>query len=113
MEKAKVWKSVMLQNKFESVWKSLSEIENGVSLETGEYKTRFVAKAVMPKRNGKSIVEALVFMKTNENGKLKECSRCYVEDWSFYFNHFGVEGQRIGMYCLAVDCWVTEQSIAD
>jgi hypothetical protein len=38
MEKANVWKSVKLQNEFEYVWKSLSDIKNGVNLETGEYR---------------------------------------------------------------------------
>jgi hypothetical protein len=103
MEKTK---SVWLKNKFEVVWESLSKRDTGVELETGEVKTKFTAKAVLARSTGKIGVSALVFMKSDSNGKLKECSRCYLEDWGFYFNHLGTEGQRIGMYCLATDCWV-------
>jgi hypothetical protein len=45
----------------------------------------------------------LVFLRNVGNGKLKESSRCYSEDWRCYFNHLGEDGQRIGMFCKAVD----------
>ena len=103
MEKTK---TVWLNNKFEIIWESLSKVENGVELETGEYKTRFIAKAVMAKRNGKVAVQALVFLKSCENGKLKECSRCYAPMIGCYFNHFGTDGQRIGLYLKSLDEWM-------
>jgi glycine cleavage system aminomethyltransferase T len=104
MEKTK---TVWLGNKFEIVWESLNKLENGVELETGEFKTRFISKAAMAKRTARATKKVLVFLKYTSDGKLRECSRCYEEDWGFYFNHLGKQGQRIGMYCLAVDCWVT------
>jgi hypothetical protein len=93
---------VGLANSFETVWNSISG--KAVELETEELKTRFVVKAFMAKRRGSSdLEEVLVFLKNDGSGKLKECSRCYEDDWGWYFNNLGREGQRIGMYCKAVD----------
>ena len=92
---------VELRNSFEDVWKSICE--KNIELET-DSGTPFVARAVMAKRRGSSdLEEALVFLKNDVNGKLKECSRCYQFDWGRYFNSLGREGQRIGMYCKVVD----------
>lgn len=110
MEKTNVGKTVELVNEFENVWKNLSGMERGVELETDELKTKFIAKAAMARRIGTiCAVEALVFQRSDETGKLKECSRCYVADWGYYFNHLGV-GQRIGMYCKTIDRWVSENA---
>ena len=79
-------------------------IENGVELETDRLKTKFIAKAKMARRSGSKVaVKVLVFLRSDEAGKLKECSRCYTADWGYYFNHLGTDGQRIGMYCKALD----------
>jgi hypothetical protein len=92
---------VEIRNSFEHVWKSICE--KNIELET-DSGTPFVARAVMAKRRGSSdLEEALVFLKNDVNGKLKECSRCYQFDWGRYFNSLGREGQRIGMYCKVVD----------
>lgn len=107
MEKENIGRMVELVNDFENVWKNLSGRENGVELVTDELKTRFITKAVTAKRStSKAAVEVLVFLRIDSNGKLKECSRCYASDWRFYFNHLGTEGQRIGMYCTALDSWL-------
>jgi len=47
--------------------------------------------------------EVLVFLKNDGSERLKERSRCYMDDWGYYFNHLGQQGQRIGMHCKAVD----------
>ena len=92
---------VELRNSFEDVWKSV--FGKNVELETEELRTPFVVKAKMARRRGSlSTEKVLVFLNTG-NGKLKECSRCYPEDWGYYFNHLGKEGQRIGMFCKAID----------
>jgi hypothetical protein len=92
---------VELARSFDEVWKSLCG--KCIELET-DSGTPFVARAVMAKRGGSlTLEEALVFLKNDINGKLKECSRCYQTDWGLYFNSLGREGQRIGMYCRAVD----------
>ena len=109
MEKVK---SVWLSNNFAVVWESLSKIVRGVDLETGEYKTKFTAKAGVAKRTGRAAMPVLVFLKSYSNGKLKECSRCYAEDWGFYFNHLGTDGQRIGMYCTVLDQWINSNSLS-
>jgi len=72
-------------------------------LETSE-DTLFIARARLARRRVSSVSEkVMVFLKKDGCDRLKECSRCYVEDWVYYFNHLGREGQRIGMYCKAVD----------
>ena len=104
-------KMVELENYFERVWAGLWKNGKDVVLETDELKTPFVVRARMAERlnsGSKIFEEVLIFLKSEPTGKLKECSRCYAEDWGFYFNHFGTEGQRIGMYCKAIDCWVSE-----
>jgi len=51
-----------------------------------------------------AVAEVLAFLKDDDsNGKFKECSICYSDNWDHYFNHLGRKGQRIGMYCKAVD----------
>ena len=92
---------VELTRTFNEVWANLSG--KSLELKTSE-DTPFVAKARMAKRRGSSVSEGvLVFLRSGENGKLKECSRCYLEDWGYYFNHLGNDGQRIGMFYRAVD----------
>jgi hypothetical protein len=104
-------KMVELENYFEGVWASLWRIGKDVALETDELKTPFVVRARMAKRIGSDeSEEVLVFLRSDASGRLKECSRCYCGDWGFYFNHLGTDGQRIGMYCKAIDCWVTQNS---
>jgi hypothetical protein len=105
-------KMVELENYFEVVWASLWRIGKDVALETEELKTPFVVRARMAKRAGSDkSEEVLVFLKSDASGKLKECSRCYASDWGFYFNHLGIEGQRIGMYCKTIDDWVSENTL--
>ena len=102
MEKKEQKRTVELVNSFETIWNNVSG--RSFKLQTEELSTPFVVKALMAKRRGFSILEeVLVFLKNDGNGKLKECSRCYSEDWGCYFNHLGRDGQRIGMYCKAVD----------
>ena len=93
---------VELSNSFEAVW--ISIFGKVVELETDELKTPFVVKAKMARRRDSSTLEeVLVFLKNDGKGKFKECSRCYSEDWGYYFNHLGRQGQRVGMYLKAVD----------
>ena len=67
-------------------------------------RTPFIVKALMAKRRGSSgPEEVLVFLENDGSESLKECSRCYMDDWGYYFNHLGQQGQRIGMHCKAVD----------
>ena len=95
-------RTLELENSFETVWNNLCG--KAVELETEELRTPFVVKAKMAKRIGSSFLEeVLVFLKNDGSNKLKECSRCYSDDWGNYFNQLGREGQRIGMYCKAVD----------
>jgi hypothetical protein len=102
MEKQEQKRTVELVNSFKAVWRNLSGRD--IELETENQRTPFVAKAKTAKRRGSSTTEeVLVFLRSGENGKLKECSRCYSKDWGFYFNHLGKDGQRIGMFCRAVD----------
>jgi hypothetical protein len=104
-------KMVELENHFDGVWASLMRIGKDVALETEELKTPFVVRAKMAKRAGSTkSEEVLVFLRSDSTGRLKECSRCYSDDWSFYFNHLGTDGQRIGMYCKVIDCWVTQKA---
>jgi hypothetical protein len=91
---------VELIKSFEEVWESLCG--RNIELET-DAGTPFVAKAKFAKRRNCPAIEVLVFLRNAGNGKLKECSRCYSEDWGYYFNHLGKEGQRIGMFCKAID----------
>jgi hypothetical protein len=94
---------VELTRSFNEAWDNLCG--KSVELET-DAGTPFVAKARMAKKRGSSVSEeVLVFLRSGENGKLKECSRCYSEDWGYYFNHLGNYGQRIGMFCKALDNW--------
>ena len=112
MEKTRIERVVELENDFQNVWNNLWKVGTGVDYETEEGKKSFVARAKHARRVGCSEVEeVLVFFKRTRDGELKECSRCYAADWGFYFNSFGVEGQRIGMYTKVVDCWVTHQSL--
>jgi hypothetical protein len=105
-------KSVELENYFEGVWASLWRIGKGVALTTEGSRAPFIVRAKLAKRDCfAELEEVLVFFRTNSLGELKECSRCYVSDWGCYFNHLGSEGQRIGMYCKAIDCWVTRQAL--
>jgi hypothetical protein len=92
---------VELTRSFNEVWQSLCG--KSVELET-EVGTPFMARAETARRHGSCTAEeVLVFLRNDEKGKLKECSRCYSEDWEYYFNHLGKNGQRIGMFCRAVD----------
>lgn len=91
---------VELTRNFKKVWKNI--YGKSVELQT-DVGTPFVAKAKFAKRRGSSARQVLVFLRNTGTGKLRECSRCYSEDWGYYFNHLGKEGQRIGMYCMAVD----------
>ena len=102
MEKNNIQRrKVELTKSFNDVWETLCG--KSVELET-EVRTSFVVKARMAKRLGFSNLEkVLLFLKNDGDGNLKECSRCYVDDWGYYFNHLGREGQRIGMYCKALD----------
>jgi hypothetical protein len=104
-------KMVELENYFVGVWASLWRIGKDVVLETEELKTPFVVRARMAERAGSDeFEEVLVFLRSDVSGKMKECSRCYAGDWGFYFNHLGEDGQRIGMYCKVIDCWVSENA---
>ena len=95
-------RTVELENSFETVWNSISG--KAIELVTEHERTPFVVKAKMAKRRGSSIVQrVLVFLKNDGSCRLKECSRCYMEDWGYYFNHLGKDGQRVGMYTKAVD----------
>ena len=102
MEKNKSeMRKVELANSFKDVWVNMCG--KIVELKTSE-DTPFITKALMAKRRGSpNLEEVLAFLRNNGSGKLKECSRCYADDWGFYFNHLGREGQRIGMYCKALD----------
>jgi hypothetical protein len=92
---------VELTRTFDEVWESLCG--KSIELET-DLGTPFVARAKMARRRGSiSPEEVLVFLRNAGNGRLKECSRCYLEDWGYYFNHLGKEGQRVGMYTKSVD----------
>ena len=91
---------VELSRTFNEVWKNLCGKSVKRKTDAG---TPFVAAARMARRRGSSVTEVLVFQRTNENGELIECSRCYSENWGQYFNDLGKEGQRIGMYCKTVD----------
>jgi hypothetical protein len=102
-------KIVELENYFIGIWASLWRIGKDVELQTNS-KTDFVVRASKSKRKGVT-QEVIVFLRKDVNGEMKECSRCYSNDWGFYFNHLGVIGQRIGMYAKAVDCWVTEKTL--
>jgi hypothetical protein len=102
---------VELENLFEEVWNRLSMVES-VELETLRRKTSFVARASMATRFGSGEPEkVLLFLKDDGDGRLKECSRCYAYCWWNYMNCLGREGQRIGMYCRAIDCWVSEKAL--
>ena len=91
---------VELARTFNEVWKCL--YEKSVQLET-DAGTPFVARAKMAKRRGSlTTEEVLVFLRNAGNEKLKECSRCYADNWGYYFNNLG-QGQRIGMYTKSVD----------
>jgi hypothetical protein len=101
-ESSKHERTVELANSFETVWNSISG--KAIEFETEELRTPFVVKAKMAKRRGSPIVQrVLIFLKNDGSCRLKECSRCYIDDWGYYFNHLGREGQRIGMYCKALD----------
>lgn len=92
---------VELKRTFNEVWRSLSGKSVELKTDAG---TPFVARAKFARRHGSSANEkALVFLRNAGNGKLLESSRCYSEDWGYYFNHLGKQGQRIGMFCRAVD----------
>lgn len=91
---------VELTSTFDEVWESLCGKSVELKTDAG---TPFIAKARMARRRGSALTEVLVFQRTNESGELIECSRCYSEDWGYYFNHLGNQGQRIGMYLKAVD----------
>jgi hypothetical protein len=93
-------RTVELTKSFNEVWESLCGKSVELKTDAG---TPFVAKAKRARRRGSSLTEVLVFLRNDGNGKSKECSRCYLEDWGCYFNHLGREGQRIGMYCRALD----------
>lgn len=99
MEKNNAKRKVELKGTFHEVWQNLSG--KSIELKT-DIGTEFVAKAKFAKR-GFLATQVLSFLKNDENGKLKECSRCYSGDWGHYFNHLGKQGQRIGMYLKAVD----------
>ncbi len=103
-------RKVNLNNSFEGVWTSLFRIGKDVELITEGFGTAFVVRACMAKRSDVES-EVLLFLRRDETGKVKECSRCYAKDWGFYFNHLGSEGQRIGMYCKAIDDWVTRNAL--
>ncbi|MGD6933337.1 MAG: hypothetical protein ACQCN5_03935 [Candidatus Bathyarchaeia archaeon] len=104
-------KSVELENYFEGVWASLWRVGKEVCLKTEYSKKGFLVKAKLAKRNGcVEAEEVLVFYRINGFGVKVECSRCYAADWGLYFNHLG-NGQRIGMYCKSIDCWVTRQAL--
>jgi hypothetical protein len=93
---------VELRNSFEDIWKSACG--KNVESETEKLRTPFIVKALMAKRIGSSgPEEVLVFLKNDGSERLKKCSRCYMDDWGYYFNHLGQQGQRIGMHCKAVD----------
>jgi hypothetical protein len=110
MEKiARNEKIVELEFCFEGVWASLWRIGKDIELQTNS-KTSFIVRASKSKRKGIT-QEVIVFLRKDVNGEMKECSRCYAADWGFYFNHLGAEGQRIGMYSKAIDCWVSKNSI--
>jgi len=92
---------VELVNSFEDIWINLCG--KTLELKTSE-DTPFIARARLARRRGSSVSEeVLVFLRNDGNGKLKECSRCYSEDWGYYFNHLGKDGQRVGMYTKSVD----------
>jgi hypothetical protein len=65
----------------------------GVELVTEELKTPFVAKALMAKRKT-SKCPVIIFMGKDKSGELKECSRCYEENWGCYFNHLVEMGKE-------------------
>jgi hypothetical protein len=95
---------VELTKSFDEVWESLCG--KSVELET-DVGTPFVARAKMAKRRGSlTLEEVLVFLR-KDGSKLVECSRCYDANWGFYFNNLGV-GQRIGMFCSALDNWLLQ-----
>jgi hypothetical protein len=95
-------RTVELGHSFMTLWNTVSG--KSIGLETEELRTPFVVKAKMAKRRGSSFLEeVLVFLKNDGSNKVKECSRCYSDDWGNYFNQLGREGQRIGMYGKAVD----------
>jgi hypothetical protein len=97
-------RKVELKNSFEDVWEGVCG--KNVELETEELRTPFVVNARMAKRRSSpNLEEVLVFLKNDGSGKPKECSRCYSENWGHYFNNLGKDGQRIGMYCMAVDAY--------
>jgi hypothetical protein len=102
VEKSSNERTVKLEKSFETVWNSVSG--KAIELETEELRTPFVVKAKMAKKRGSSFhEEVLVFLRNDGSSKLKECSRCYADDWGYYFNNLGIDGQRVGMYCKAVD----------
>ena len=101
MEKNNAKRKVELTKSFNVVWENLCG--ETMELKTSE-DTPFVAKARLARRRGSLVKEeVLVFLKNYGNGVLKECSRCYSEDWGYYFNHLGKDGQRVGMYTKSVD----------
>ncbi|MBN1357297.1 hypothetical protein JW988_00855 [Candidatus Bathyarchaeota archaeon] len=102
MEKSNTKRRVVeLTRTFNEVWESLCG--KTADLKTSA-DTPFTVRAKMARKKGSFTAEkVLAFMKNVGSGKLKECSRCYSEDWGYYFNHLGVQGQRIGMYLKALD----------
>lgn len=91
---------VELTKSFNEVWESLCG--KNLELKTSE-DTLFIARARLARRRGSSVSEeVLVFLRNDGSGKLMECSRCYAANWGYYFNNLGV-GQRIGMFCSALD----------
>jgi hypothetical protein len=105
-------RKVSLENSFKDVFASLFRMKNDTALITEAFATPFIVRATMAKQAGTTEAqEVLVFFRFSESGRLVECSRCYATDWGFYFNHLGTEGQRIGMYCRAVDSWVSQNAL--
>jgi hypothetical protein len=105
MEKTNIQRRVELTKSFNEVWESLCG--KTLELKTSE-DTPFTAKAKLARRRGSCVKEeVLVFLRNYGNGMLKECSRCYSEDWGYYYNHLGKNGQRVGMYTKAVDFLVS------
>ena len=96
--------NIRLINNFGAVWESLKN-KGERSLTTTKKRKRFTAKASVAQR-GVHSSEKVILFRQNKKGKWYESARAYECCWGHYTNCYGT-GTRIGMYCEALDNYVT------
>ena len=93
---------------FDQAWEFINKSREDTELVTAKGR-RFIVQAKIARRKETSETErVLIFLYEKPSKKWAEAARCFPCCWGFQTNCYGRDGQRVGMYCEALDSRISQ-----